>query len=157
MNKKFFPRHRIDNKLREDVRNALAKKELLKNKIISLYIVDDDQVFSKYLASTINRDFKHVNIQVFRSGKDAIDQFYNSPPDLVILDINMPELNGHKVAKIMNCIHEIGIPILFVSANNRSKDDLNFLEIQSAFDFLPKPVDKNQLKLKVKNLIEKVA
>ncbi|MGK0367901.1 MAG: DNA-binding response OmpR family regulator [Thermoproteota archaeon] len=157
MNKKIFSSHRADNKLREDVRNALAKKELLKNKKISLYIVDDDQVFSRYLESTINKDFKNVNIQVFRSGKEAIDLFYNSPPDLVILDINMPELNGHKVAKIMNCIHEIGIPILFVSANNRSKDDLKYLEIKSSFDFLSKPVDKNQLKKKVKNLIPKVA
>lgn len=157
MNKNFFFSHRVDTKLREDVRNALAKMDFLKNKIISLYIVDDDQVFSKYLASAINRDFKNVNIQVFSSGRDAIDQFYNSPPDLVILDINMPELNGQKVAKIMNSIHEIGIPILFVSANNRSKDDLKFLEIESAFEFLSKPVDKNQLKLKVKKLIAKAA
>jgi CheY-like chemotaxis protein len=157
MNKKYFSKHRIDKNLREEVRNAFVQKKLLKNEVITLFLVDDDPIFSKYLNSSLLREFKNIKVQIFSSGKDAINFFINAPPDLVILDINMPELNGHKVAIIMNCIQETGIPILFISANNRSKDELKYLEIKSSFDFLPKPVDKNLLKLKVEKLLVKAA
>jgi DNA-binding response OmpR family regulator len=157
MNKKDFSKQRIENKLREEVRNALAQNKLLNNKDINLFIVDDDQMFSKYLKASLLREFRNIKVRIFSSGKDAINVFINAPPDLVILDINMPELNGHKVALIMNCIQETGIPILFISANNRSRDELKYLEIKSSFDFLPKPVDKNLLKLKVEELLVKAA
>lgn len=143
--------------LRGEIQNALAKKQFQGEDRFSILVIDDDKVFSRYLNLAISAEFENVFVQVCNSGQDAIEEILDNPPEIIILDINMPKLSGYKMAKIINDIHEQGIPTLFISADRNAKNEIEALSISSRKDFLPKPIDKNELNRKITQLIKKVA
>ena len=143
--------------LESDIRNALAQKQFFGNGKVSILVIDDNEVFSRFLKLAISSEFENALVQVCHSGQEAITHILDFPPDLLILDLNMPKLDGFKVAKIINDIYEYGIPILFVSANRNVENEIKALPITSASDFLSKPIDKNKLNQKISELIKKAA
>ncbi len=58
----------------------------------NIMIADDEQKMRKMLRSILS--VKHVVIEEAKNGKEALEKFNNSDPDLVILDIEMPKMNG---------------------------------------------------------------
>jgi putative two-component system response regulator len=73
------------------------------------------------------------------SGKFAIDIAKNDPPDLILLDINMPEMNGYEVCKILKAdrvLHEI--PVVFISALSDTFEKLEAFSV-GGVDYITKP------------------
>jgi DNA-binding response OmpR family regulator len=122
----------------------------------SVLIVDDDIALGKFLSRELT--LKSFTVQVQSDGAEACRELVRGSYDLVILDLNMPGMDGIAVMKQMRLSHP-RIPILILTARNRTADLIQVLE-QGADDCLVKPFSFLELRARMKNLLrrhEKVA
>lgn len=79
------------------------------------------------------------------NGKDGIETFFHSLPNLVICDISMQEMDGFEVLKVLRSgIHSASIPLIFLTSRSERKDkEQGFLA--GAQDYLIKPFTYNEL------------
>jgi len=88
------------------------------------------------------------------NGCDAISQVKNTLPDLLILDVMMPDLSGFDVCKVIKAEETFAdIQILFLTAKDSIESEIVGLEL-GGIDYLKKPVNLELLKLRVRNHIE---
>jgi two-component system cell cycle response regulator len=114
-------------------------------------IVDDDPTNVKLLAAKLG-DSGYIHLKAY-SGEEALRIARSEKPDLMLLDIMMPDLNGFEVAAQMKNSHETAnIPIILVTALDGSDNKTKGLEA-GADDFLNKPVNTAELKTRVKSLL----
>ncbi|MDD6570943.1 MAG: response regulator [Thermoflexaceae bacterium] len=115
-------------------------------------IVDDDaqalEIMSLYL-----REIADVTTVI--GGKQAIEYVQQQPVDVILLDVNMPIMNGFKVLEQFHNMKEcINIPVMFVTELSGKSTVMNSIFMGSD-GFLVKPVDKVTLQQKVKELYQK--
>ena len=87
------------------------------------------------------------------NGKEALAQIATVRPDLVLLDIMMPDMDGWDVFRKMK-ERDPGIPIAILTAKAQNIDKLLGLHVLKADDYITKPFGKNELISKVKKLTE---
>jgi putative two-component system response regulator len=88
------------------------------------------------------------------NGEEALEKVQDIPPDVILLDVMMPKLDGFGVAKRLKGEEETKIiPIVMVTALNEVEDRVKALEA-GADDFLNKPVDKTELRARVQSLVK---
>lgn len=76
-------------------------------------------------------------------------------PDLVILDVMMPDLNGHQICRMMRSDPLLkDVPIIFLTAKGEADDRIKGLET-GADDYLSKPFDSRELLLRIKSLLKR--
>jgi two-component system LytT family response regulator len=104
---------------------------------IRAILVDDEPLARRRLRSLLNGDAEIEIVGEYGNGRDAAGAIREDPPDLVFLDIQMPELDGFGV------VREIGVdampPVVFVTAFDQHA--LKAFEVH-ALDYLLKPVDR---------------
>jgi PAS domain S-box-containing protein len=122
-------------------------------------IVDDNENNLYSLRTLINR---HMDVEVLQasSGQAAIDTALNAPRiDLIILDIQMPEMDGFQTATMLKVRQKTkDIPIIFLTAAYKTDEFQEKGYAVGAADYLLKPIDDNQLINKISTylrLIEK--
>jgi PAS domain S-box-containing protein len=122
-------------------------------------IVDDNENNLYSLRALINR---HMDVEVLQalSGQEAIDTALNNPRiDLIILDIQMPEMDGFQTASMLKVRQKTkDIPIIFLTAAYKTDEFQKKGYAVGAADYLLKPIDDNQLINKISTylrLIEK--
>jgi signal transduction histidine kinase/CheY-like chemotaxis protein len=114
-------------------------------------IVDDEPVNLKLLETMLAPD-GHLLTRA-ESGEDALASLKFDPPDLILLDVMMPGMDGYQVARrIKNNIATRNIPIIMITALADRESRIRGLEA-GAEDFLNKPVDRAELQVRVKNLL----
>lgn len=87
------------------------------------------------------------------TGQDALARLQSQPPDLLLLDVNLPELDGYALASMLKADPATAtIPIIMVSAQEGRGARVIGLE-SGAEDYLTKPVDPAELLAKVRNLL----
>ena len=121
-----------------------------KSKIL---IIEDD--FD--LAEMLNSFFRVQGYDVFTSnwGEDGIRAVIAIRPDLVILDIRLPDIDGYEVARRLRSDRKtMEIPIIFLTERRDRADKLQGLEL-GADDYITKPFDVQELKLRVRNAIRR--
>ncbi|MFC2041100.1 PleD family two-component system response regulator [Chloroflexota bacterium] len=90
-----------------------------------------------------------------RDGLEALDRVREIPPDVILLDVMMPKMDGFEVASKLRANKQTrDIPIVMVTALGEVKHRVKALE-SGADDFLTKPVDETELLTRVKTLVEK--
>lgn len=115
-----------------------------------ILIVDDDIVACETLASLIRSD--HYDIQIATSGKIAIELALKSVPDIVLLDVMMPEMDGFEVCRFMRENPTLkNTPIIMVTALDDRESKLRGIET-GADDYITKPFDRLELRLRVKTI-----
>jgi two-component system LytT family response regulator len=116
---------------------------------IKTIIVDDERLARKELTAMLQA-FKNIEIiDEAENAEDALDKIEAKKPDLVFLDINMPEKNGFDLVEELIYIPEI----IFVTAYDEYA--LKAFEV-NALDYLLKPVEENRLKDAVEKVSEKI-
>lgn len=89
------------------------------------------------------------------SGIEALTVLLEREVDLVLLDVQMPGMDGYEVARLMRGSHRTRLtPIIFLTANEQSMDAVHRGYASGAVDYLFKPFDPNVLKPKVQALLE---
>lgn len=114
-----------------------------------IFVVDDEDSILKMLSHWIKNQWKY-RVKTFTNGK-ALLECMNENPDLILLDIMLPDINGLELlGKIKN--YDDNLPVIMLSAQGSIEVALESIRL-GAYDYFPKPVDKNRLELTVKNAI----
>jgi DNA-binding response OmpR family regulator len=94
-------------------------------------------------------------VVIANRGEDGVWKCLNSHPDIVILDIRLPDIDGYEVARqLRNNRRTADIPIIFLSERRALSERLHGLEL-GADDYIPKPFDVQELKLRIRNALRR--
>ena len=115
-----------------------------------ILVVDDDEMNVELFEGYLSKEYDVITAY---NGMDALSKVDTDHPDLVLLDIMMPGMNGYEVCrKIKNNNKTASIPIIIVTALREKEDKIEAIEA-GADDFLNKPVDRYELSTRVKSLL----
>ena len=124
---------------------------MVTQKQASILIVDDEPANVELMEAVLDDNY---NIQKAYSGTDAFQNIKTKKPDLVLLDIMMPDISGHEVcAELRNHESTKFIPVIMITALQDEKEKIKSLE-NGADDFLTKPVDILALKARIRSLLK---
>ncbi|MDR2459458.1 MAG: response regulator [Deltaproteobacteria bacterium] len=107
-----------------------------------ILVVDDNISNLKYISAQLSDSYQVV---LAKSGAQALQIAAKKPPDLVLLDIDMPEMDGFETFSRMQQDARLAkLPVIFLSANNDPATEVRALQV-GAMDFIPKPFEKSIL------------
>jgi len=110
-------------------------------------IVDDNPANLKLLADMLLQQGHEV--RSFPLGRLALAAAMKNPPDLILLDINMPEMNGYEVCERLKSTGELSdIPVIFLSALNETQDKVKAFR-SGAVDYISKPFQFEEVHARV--------
>ncbi|GBG14630.1 chemotaxis protein CheY [Novimethylophilus kurashikiensis] len=120
-----------------------------KGKILA---VDDTPASLKLLTDILRSEGYVVRSAI--NGELAINSAVNDPPELVLLDIRMPEMDGFEVCRrFKSHPNTCGVPVIFVSAASETEEKVRGLEL-GAVDFVTKPYQREELLARVRTHLE---
>ncbi|OKH36840.1 hypothetical protein NIES2119_15580 [[Phormidium ambiguum] IAM M-71] len=115
----------------------------------NILIVDDNPNNLRLLAKML--ELQGYVVRKSLSGKMALQAVHRQPPDLILLDINMPELSGYQVCqKLKESKITRHIPVIFISALDRVSDKVQAFEL-GAQDYISKPFQELEVLARIKN------
>jgi two-component system, OmpR family, phosphate regulon response regulator PhoB len=114
-------------------------------------VVDDDREILEMTALLLRGAGHEVTLAA--SGEEALYLVQESPPDLVLLDINMPGFDGWEVLRVLKeDDRTASLPVVMFSVNFEVREKLHALQ-QGASDYITKPFDTNALLRRVSDVL----
>jgi adenylate cyclase len=127
----------------------VEEKPTRKGKVL---VVDDDPQNAELLEAYLTR-MADYEVAIARDGQEALERVGAEPPDLILLDIMMPRMDGYEVCtRLKKDPSTQFIPIVMVTALRGTEERIQALEV-GADDFLSKPFNVYELLARVKSLI----
>ena len=124
----------------------------MSNKNITILIVDDNISNLELLGNILKN--KNYRLAFAKNGKDALKLSEKINPDLVLLDIMMPEMDGYEVCRnLKDNINTREIPVIFLTAKTETEDLVKGFNI-GGVDFITKPFNKDELYVRINTHIE---
>ncbi len=118
-----------------------------------IFIVEDDVDLAEMLSAYL-RVQGYIVTQAVR-GETAVSQITQSPPDLIVLDIRLPDIDGYEVCRQLRKIRRTqNIPVIFLTEKRDRGDKLAGLEL-GAVDYITKPFDIQELRLRIRNALRR--
>jgi CheY-like chemotaxis protein len=115
--------------------------------VSNIMVVDDQPANLTLLEDLLTR--QGYAVRSFPRGRLALDAAARNPPDLILLDINMPEMNGFEVCERLKADHKLAdIPVLFLSALNETADKVNAFRA-GGVDYITKPFQLEEVRARV--------
>jgi len=120
----------------------------------TILIVDDEKDIRELIAMNLMREEAYQILEA-EDGLQALRQAKNERPDLIILDLMLPQMDGLTVYRNLrdNAITS-QIPVIMLTARGRLEQKLEGLEL-GADDYIPKPFSPKELMLRVRNLLRR--
>jgi PleD family two-component response regulator len=119
----------------------------------TLLIVEDDEDVAEMLTAYFRT--QGYEVLAVNWGEDAVKTCRTAHPDLVILDIRLPDINGFEVAhRLRTNQRTLDIPIIFLTEKREKADRMKGLEL-GADDYITKPFDIQELRLRVRNALRR--
>ena len=109
-----------------------------------LLVVDDEPAVRRILETRLR--MAGYTVILAGDGEEALSQFYREQPDLVVLDVMLPKLDGFGVCRQLRA--ESSVPIIIVSALDNTSEKVAGLEL-GADDYLPKPFAPRELEMRI--------
>lgn len=119
----------------------------------TLLYADDEQAVRENYLLILNNYFKEVHVA--KDGKEALDIYYENKPDVVILDIEMPQINGLEVAKKIR-EDDLDTKIIILTAYSDKHRLFEAIKL-NLIDYLVKPIDRVSLKKVINDSFESLA
>jgi DNA-binding response OmpR family regulator len=116
----------------------------------TILLVDDEPTLRETLVEVLDADGFHVVAAA--DGREALARFRDSKPDLVVLDLMLPELSGIEVCRIIRA--ESPVPILMLTAKSSEVDKVVGLEL-GADDYVTKPFSVRELAARIRALLRR--
>ncbi|HEX7543530.1 MAG TPA: response regulator transcription factor [Candidatus Limnocylindrales bacterium] len=116
----------------------------------TILVVDDERTLRETLAESLETE-GFVVVQA-ADGREAVNAFRRSHPDLILLDVMLPELSGTEVCRIIRS--ESGVPILMLTAKSAELDKVVGLEL-GADDYVTKPFSFRELLARIRALLRR--
>ena len=116
----------------------------------TIFIVDDEESILKMISHWCKNQWNY-NIKTFVKGSDFLNSLSENP-DLVLLDIMLPDINGNEILSRIKQKNP-RLPVIMLSAQGSVEVALESIRL-GAFDYFPKPIDKNRLEPAVRNAIK---
>jgi len=127
----------------------LVKK--MSSKKPKILLIDDELINIKILADILKDDYEVV---FAASGPEGIRLASESIPDLILLDVMMPEMDGYEVcAQLQKNARTAAIPVIFVTALGSTEHEVKGLDA-GAIDYLTKPVKPAVVQARLRNQLE---
>ena len=138
---------------KRDVDIAAAAEDQLSAPVDANVMVVDDESFNIDLVQAYLEEEGFGNFVTTTNASVALEMMRCHRPDIVLLDIKMPKVNGLEILKSMRQDRELRLtPVLILTASTGSETKLEALRL-GASDFLAKPVDPSELVLRVQNVL----
>ena len=118
---------------------------------MKILIAEDDIDFGNILSQYVSISGFDVNLT--RSGKEAWEKFNESKPDICVLDVMMPEMDGFTLAEKIKTSNP-DMPLLFLTAKSLKEDIVKGLKL-GADDYITKPFDPEVLILRINNILKR--
>jgi len=117
-----------------------------------ILVVEDDVMNSRLLATILTR--LEYAVETAFDGVTGLEKAKSSPPDLILLDINLPRMDGYEVARRLKQEDKTKIvPIVVISSFAEVENRVKAFEA-GADDFLSKPIDQVELRARVQSLLK---
>ena len=118
-----------------------------------ILVVDDDAVIQQLIE--VNLELEGYEVDKASNGQEALDKVAQDAPDLILLDVMMPRMNGRDVCRLLKSDPKTAsIPIIFLSARAQDMDVEAGLEL-GADAYVTKPFDPGQLLDTISELLNK--
>lgn len=117
----------------------------------TVLVVDDDLTNIAIVAQLLEPEFE---VSFATSGKQALELIPSVMPDLVLLDVIMPDMDGYAVCEMLKADPAtLGIPIIFITGLQESESEWRGLEMGAA-DYVTKPFNPNVVRARVRNQVD---
>lgn len=134
----------IDTDIKPDGKSELQEKRIL--------IIEDDWDMRQLLSAFFMQ--RGANVFLAGNGRQGLSQFSNQQPDLVLVDVIMPEMNGWQVCRRLRQMSDV--PIIFLTVLGKDEDIIRGLEY-GATDYVVKPIDLMVLQARVQAALRQTA
>ena len=118
---------------------------------MKILIVEDDKGISDFIIPELEHE--GYTTCLAETGRQALEKFESEKPDLVLLDIMLPELNGLEVLRRIRA--ESTVPVILETARGETIDKINGLNL-GADDYIPKPFEIEELLARINALFRRV-
>jgi len=115
-----------------------------------IMVVDDEERIVRFIRLNLEQDGFQV-VEAF-SGKQAMDKLRQTLPDLILLDVMLPDLDGFEVLRMVRENHEI--PVIMLTAKTEEDDRVRGLEL-GADDYVTKPFSVRELTARLRAMFRR--
>lgn len=123
------------------------------HKEAKLFIVEDDVDLLEMLSAYFK--VQGYDVTSLTRGEMALEAIRDTMPDLVVLDIRLPKMSGYEIARNIRLTRRTeNLPIIFLTEKREREDKLIGLEL-GAVDYITKPFDIQELRLRIRNAIRR--
>ncbi len=119
---------------------------------MKILIVEDDKGISDFVIPELEHEGYTTCLAV--TGREALDKFESEKPDLILLDIMLPELNGLEVLRRIRAVSSV--PVILETARGETIDKINGLNL-GADDYIPKPFEIEELLARINALFRRIS
>ena len=119
---------------------------------MKILIVEDDKGISDFIVPELEHE--GYTTCLAETGRKALEMFESEKPDLVLLDIMLPELNGLEVLRRIRAVSTV--PVILETARGETIDKINGLNL-GADDYIPKPFEIEELLARINALFRRVS
>ena len=118
----------------------------------TVFVVDDSPVTTKVISRMLKKNSDYYSVKIL-DGPECIKKAKEVKPDLILLDIQMPGMNGIEVCKVLRKDEQThDIPVIFVTANTDNETLKEAFE-SGGTDYVRKPVNKIELLARIKSVL----
>jgi PleD family two-component response regulator len=119
----------------------------------TLLIVEDDADTSEMLR--VYFESQHYSVITARNGEQALDICQATPPDLILLDVRLPDIDGFSVGqRLQEDTRTSRVPVIFITERHERDDRITGLKL-GAVGYVAKPFDVHELRLRVRNTLHR--